>query len=334
MRTRILAACYLALVFCGLAGFYRYGLNLEPPSPPQATPQAPVKGEEESAAEKREADARRQLAFVSLQERLPKGKPIPPRKPLGTDARNRWELLDEKLAKAQHRRAVLLKAFHEKTTKFFVDSPGAGSWRGGPTPGNILMDNWRSDGGNDQPGLPADFPDSPGEQLLRVRKTDRFDSLHGDAMVDFLWPIGFGLARDRARVAGFKSHGFRSTILNYPNPVRDHRVPQDNERWRVSHIQLVGILVHEQPIVYLTDKLPSMEQVRQGKTRTLDFFEEAALPALRDGEDLYIVRKNDTLRMLGALRATKTCQQCHDAEIGDLLGVFSYTLRLDPKQKN
>ena len=84
-------------------------------------------------------------------------------------------------------------------------------------------------------------------------------------------------------------------------------------------------------MVYLTDKLPSMEQIRQGKVRSLDFFEEAGMPSLRDGEDLYIVRKDDTVRMLGALRATKTCQKCHDAEIGDLLGAFSYTLRPAPK---
>jgi hypothetical protein len=70
-----------------------------------------------------------------------------------------------------------------------------------------------------------------------------------------------------------------------------------------------------------------MEQIRQGKTRPLDFFEAGGLPSLRNGEDLYIVSKGDTLRMLGSLRATKTCQQCHEANIGDLLGAFSYTLR-------
>jgi hypothetical protein len=36
-------------------------------------------------------------------------------------------------------------------------------------------------------------------------------------------------------------------------------------------------------VVYLTDKLSSVEQVHQGKTRPPDYFEEAALPALRDG---------------------------------------------------
>ena len=139
-------------------------------------------------------------------------------------------------------------------------------------------------------------------------------------MSDFLYPRGFGYVKDRAHVAGFKPHGFRS---------RGWTV-NESRRWRVQHIQLVGILSHEKPLVYLTDKLPSMEQIRQGKTRALDFFEEAALPALRGGEDLFLASKGETVRMLGALRATKTCQQCHDAEVGDLLGAFSYTLRRAP----
>jgi hypothetical protein len=88
----------------------------------------------------------------------------------------------------------------------------------------------------------------------------------------------------------------------------------------------VGILTQPEPVVYLSSKLPSMELIKHGKTRPVDFFEDSALASLRSGQDLVIVRKHDTLRMLGALRATKTCQQCHDAEIGDLLGAFSYTL--------
>src|SRR5262249_38893127 len=121
-----------------------------------------------------------------------------------------------------------------------------------------------------------------------------FYHYHKGGMSDFLYPRGFGYVKDRAHVAGFKSHGFRS------DPYPAWR--SENWRWRVHHIQLVGILSHEQPVVYLTDKLPSMEEIRQGKTRTLDVFEEAALSALREGEDLFIASKGETVRMLGALR--------------------------------
>jgi hypothetical protein len=151
-----------------------------------------------------------------------------------------------------------------------------------------------------------------------------YDYLKG-GLSDFLNPRGFGYVKDRAHVAGFKSHGFRSDT--YPAWRSEYW------RWQVQHIQLVGILSYEKPLVYLTDRLPSMEQVRQGKTRPLDYVEEAALTALRDGDDLFLASKGNTVRMLGALRATKSCQQCHDAEVGDLLGAFSYSLRRAPSVK-
>jgi hypothetical protein len=34
--------------------------------------------------------------------------------------------------------------------------------------------------------------------------------------------------------------------------------------------------------------------------------------------------------MLGSLRATKHCLQCHSGSRGSLLGAFSYRLRRDP----
>ena len=267
----------------------------------------------------KESDARKQLAFVSLVDRLPKGKPITPGKPLDVEAKKRWQEMDESLVR-DGGRPVLLKALHEKTRRFFVESPGAGSDRGRlPTDDEILLLDWHADAPHT--GQPADFPASSSEPLARVQPDGEFHSLHHVGMYQFLFPIGFGYVKDRQNVAGFEPHGIRD--LGWT--LRNHK------QWRVQHILLVGILTQERPVVYLTDKLPSMEQIRQGKVRPLDFFEEAGMPSLREGEDLYIVRKDETVRMLGALRATKTCQKCHDAEIGDLLGAFSYTLRPAPK---
>ena len=275
------------------------------------------------ASEQKEADARKKLAFESLIDRLPKGKPVPPTKALSSEAKTRWEILNRDLASEQDHRAKLLKELHEKTRKFFIDSPGAGPERRLLTPEEILLDDWQVASALDQPGGPADFPLSPGEPLSRVEPNGELYGYHKDGISDFLYPRGFGYVKDRAHVAGFKPHGFRSRRWTV----------NESWRWRVQHVQLIGILSHEKPVVYLTDRLPSMEQVRQGKTRTLDFFEEAALPALCEGEDLFIASKGETVRMLGALRATKTCQQCHDAEVGDLLGAFSYTLRRVPSVK-
>jgi hypothetical protein len=62
------------------------------------------------------------------------------------------------------------------------------------------------------------------------------------------------------------------------------------------------------------------------ETRPLDVFEIAGVAALNDGRDLFIRHRDNVIRMLGALRATDTCLQCHtDSKKGDLLGAFSYT---------
>jgi len=62
------------------------------------------------------------------------------------------------------------------------------------------------------------------------------------------------------------------------------------------------------------------------ETRPLDVFETAGVADLRDGKDLFIRTRGNVIRMLGALRATETCIECHtDRKKGDLLGAFSYT---------
>jgi hypothetical protein len=62
------------------------------------------------------------------------------------------------------------------------------------------------------------------------------------------------------------------------------------------------------------------------KTRPLDIFEIAGVAELRQGKDIYIRHKGNAIRMLGALRATTQCLECHsENKNGDLLGAFSYT---------
>ncbi len=268
-----------------------------------------------SDTERKLADARTKLAFVSLKERLPTGKPITPMQPLSADAQKQWEELETYHARSD--RAEMLKALHERTRNVFVDQPGEGVGRMIETPGEILL---AADHGNstEQAGEPATFPLSAGDVVTHVNPDADFRSIHRAGMMNFFPSRGFGYVKDRDQVAGFKPHGFRHTYW------------MDHVPLRVDHVLLIGILKHEQPVVYMTEKLPSMDKIHLEKARPLDLFEQAGLATLREGEDLYIASKDATFRMAGALRATKTCQKCHDAEIGDLLGAFSYTLRPVP----
>jgi hypothetical protein len=50
---------------------------------------------------------------------------------------------------------------------------------------------------------------------------------------------------------------------------------------------------------------------------------------LQAGEELSAGQGPRRIRMLGAIRAQDVCLNCHTANKGDLLGAFSYDLRLD-----
>ncbi len=190
----------------------------------------------------KEAYAREHLGYVSLVERLPKGKSISPARELSAESKKFWEILDGNLARAQDERAQLLRAYHEKTRQFFVESPGAGASRTVKiNPDEYLLDDWIIYNNDPvQPGAPASFPDKPSEPLTRVKPDEEFYFYHDGGLSDFLYPRGFGYVKDREHVAGFKPHGFRH--LGVATHERWH--------WRVQHVQLVGILQHEQPVVY------------------------------------------------------------------------------------
>ncbi len=106
--------------------------------------------------------------------------------------------------------------------------------------------------------------------------------------------------------------------------------------WVLNSVNLLALVDHAEPVVYITSKLPIQHEDephavgkkadRSGYTRPLDFLESAALARLHSGEEMFQRVKNDSLRMVGALRASKQCLECHAGKEGDLFGAFSYTL--------
>jgi hypothetical protein len=140
--------------------------------------------------------------------------------------------------------------------------------------------------------------------------------LHHASVLDFVNARGFGHVKDRAHVAGFRSHQFRKP----PKPA-------GVARWEVARVELVSLLKHDQPAVYLSENLPRMSELRQARARPLDDFEADALPGLIRGGEIVSGSSLETVRVLGAIRAGQQCLDCHAVERGDLLGAFSYRLR-------
>ena len=101
--------------------------------------------------------------------------------------------------------------------------------------------------------------------------------------------------------------------------------------WRRDFIQLVSLDRYEAPVAYVDEAFPSMEAI-EGEDiaiRTLDPFELSAIKKLRAGQQLLSKETDDQMMVVGALRATESCHQCHHSKDGELLGAFAYRFRRD-----
>jgi hypothetical protein len=212
-------------------------------------------------------------------------------------------------------RTSMLRVLHESAFNSFVNSPGFGVTRRiRPSESNLTYD-LRDKPAPLQPGKRATslwYPDD-----LRPKPPVDEKNLfwmHSLGLEDFVYVNGWGYVQDRLQVAGFQSHRFS-------------QVPRPTVHWSIHALDLVSLLLHDEPVVYISDRLPQMDKVHDVPTRPLDNFETAGLEALRRGEDLFLGEVTDGLRMLGAVRSIKQCLDCHGGERGDLLGAFSYTLR-------
>ncbi|QDU24275.1 DUF3365 domain-containing protein [Urbifossiella limnaea] len=213
-------------------------------------------------------------------------------------------------------RVRLLWQLHDETVLDFVNRPGFGIGRIGhftkPSEDNLKAEP-RPD--------PPPQPESPGpawslgEVQFAVPLHDHTAAsrLHADGLLDFVNPDGSGYVRSRREVAGFLPHAFS-------------RVPEGRE-WRAVRVELVGLLKHAEPVVYPSDRLPAMADLKDAPTRAPDAFEAAGIDAVRRGEAGFVGRRGDEVRYVGAVRSAEACVKCHGGERGDLLGAFSYRLR-------
>jgi hypothetical protein len=77
--------------------------------------------------------------------------------------------------------------------------------------------------------------------------------------------------------------------------------------------------------VYLAEVRPTIE-IPDVPHWPLNDFEKQALPQLASQTDIVVDARPTKIKMLGAIRAGKTCLKCHSGERGKLLGAFSYEI--------
>lgn len=237
-------------------------------------------------------------------------------------------------------RSRSLEQLHEQEVEAFVNRPGFGLSRM-PQPGPSYL----------QETLPRDMPLASNEMIqtgenipvqlpaTKAAASTRRVSLpseeallefHQNGKQAFLSPPSFGFVKSRDQVAGFQSHAF-SFAPRIDSHLGKPRYRKQKETWAIHRLELVSLLKHDNPAVYVSRNLPRMDKLKTVPTRPLSGFERSGLKRLYEGEDVVTAGELNRIKMIGSLRATKQCQQCHDVKSGTLLGAFSYELLRDPQ---
>jgi hypothetical protein len=184
--------------------------------------------------------------------------------------------------------------------------------------------------------LPADDARTADYLALKLPTRESLSEFHVHSRGRFAMPYRFGHVKDIDHVAGFVPHGFDYGLwtpaddASEPPSDEAQRRGEEQKRWRVVRLELMSLLKHEKPAVYVSEHLPRMDELIEAKTRPLTAFEAGSLTKLQAGEDVLAQTSGNLIEMVGAVRASKNCMQCHEVPHGALLGAFSYQLQRDP----
>ncbi len=231
-----------------------------------------------------------------------------------------------------------LSGLHNRSLKIFSDSPGFGVSRVRRIPirrsvidlPELPLLPLPIDHENAVATRPADGDGSWFKGLPAGMSGNDVRTLHIFSVSDFMnsegfaWPVRQRRHRtkpgpDPRNIVGFQSHGFRES----PQPV-----PGRPDSWEVVRLDLVSLWLNDPPAVYDSDNLPRMGELGSAPTRALDSFETAALKHIATlNAVLQTQFSPGSIRVLGAIRASNACLECHDVRRDHLLGAFSYELR-------
>lgn len=295
---------------------------------------------------------RNEYPYVSLQPRLAKLKrpSAQPKIPIDLTAyaevnraepRNStdggpWLTWQRSMRSAEAKRRVrALELLHAQRVEDFIEAQGFGVSRSFPLshspetyivlrkeaalfPENVPRVPKPNRGQTTAPAHWVSFPSTSTLMNVLADHQDRFADVRS-----------FGHVMNLERVAGFRPHAF---LIQPPLAFDDPPEPEESEStWRITRLELVSLLMHDEPAVYVSKSLPRMSELAERPvTRSLDLFEQSSLAMLEAGENIVSRTALNHIEMLGAIRAVNQCLQCHQVERGALLGAFRYTLHRDP----
>jgi hypothetical protein len=228
---------------------------------------------------------------------------------LAADVNANLDDQDERHDVSYYRRAWALRELHENTYSHFASAAGFGFSRM-PSIQHLVI-RW-------EPRSPLVMPYAVG--MTSANNGAELRDVHVAALDRFIASDRQGYVRSVDQVAGFESHGLEA--MAEPGRCCSEPAP----KWQVSRLELVSLLRHEEPRVYVAETIQAMDQLADVPHRPLTDFEKTAMPQLTTQKDVVFRDHPNHVLMLGAVRAGKTCLECHEGKRGKLLGAFSYEI--------
>jgi hypothetical protein len=198
--------------------------------------------------------------------------------------------------------AFMVRILHSEAYERFISQPGMGMSRMVPTI-SVMPREWK-------------VPQWTSEELVKLKPP--VNEAKDLGLIHRLSLKNFGASNTKTDAERWE---------DYATDARNKELKKEY-LWEIKSLDLVGLVMHETPVVYISEKIPEMKDLKNKPTRDMDVFESEGLEELASGKPLYMRSKDETIRVLGPIQAAKACLKCHgDAKEGDLLGAFSYTLR-------
>lgn len=157
-----------------------------------------------------------------------------------------------------------------------IAPPGPHYWQLPSTPELPLASSLNASDGSEPPRPVPAWPAVASTPQAPLPTRDALTEFHHSEESSFFDVNRFGYVKDKQHVTGFLPHA-----VTYAPNMRsfDGRPWYEvrTEQWALRRLELVSLLTHPEPKVYVSDALPRMDKLAEATVRGLGAFEEAAL---------------------------------------------------------
>lgn len=122
------------------------------------------------------------------------------------------------------------------------------------------------------------------------------------------------------------SRGFGLERMVRVNEPRYRTLYAEATHYRIGAVQLLSLNDGHRPFEYETPLDTDKLRIKHAKHIPATDAEVAALDQLKSGHDVVLTGDGNRRYLIGAVRATFSCTECHSVKEGTLLGAFRYPL--------